>query len=105
MWDAAKGKQIVQLSGHQDLGYSAAFSPDGRRVVTASVDRTARAWDAAMGKQILLLSGHQESVVSVAFSPDGQRVVTASADGTARVWPIRWLIQDRGRRLARPGCE
>ncbi|WP_429461900.1 WD40 repeat domain-containing protein [Paraburkholderia sp. JPY465] len=68
--------------------FSAVFSPDGRRVLTASADGTARVWDAATGKQIGQFSGHQGAVGSAAFSPDGQRVVTASADGTARVWDV-----------------
>ncbi|OUL79068.1 hypothetical protein CA603_33790 [Paraburkholderia hospita] len=86
MWDAATGKQIAQLSGHQGPVNSAAFSPDGQRAVTASDDKTARVWDAATGKQIAQLSGHKGSVGSAAFSPDGQRVVTCSVDGIARVW-------------------
>ena len=65
---------------------SAAFSPDGARVVTASDDKTARVWDAATGKAIAVLSGHDDQVWSAAFSPDGARVVTASDDKTARVW-------------------
>ena len=105
VWDAATGKQIAQLSGHQGAVFSATFSPDSQRVVTASGDQTARVWDAATGQMIAQLSGHQRAVGSVAFSPDGQRVVTASADGTARVWPIRWLTQYRGRRLAEAVCK
>ena len=65
---------------------SAAFSPDGSRIVTASADNTARVWDAATGKAIAVLSGHEGRVNSAAFSPDGSRIVTASADNTARVW-------------------
>ena len=65
---------------------SAAFSPDGARIVTASDDKTARVWDAATGKAIAVLSGHDGAVLSAAFSPDGARVVTASDDKTARVW-------------------
>ena len=66
---------------------SAAFSPDGKRIVTASSDKTARLWDAETGKQIgEPLKGHTASVSSAAFSPDGKRIVTASEDKTARLW-------------------
>ena len=57
---------------------SAAFSPDGSRIVTASWDKTARIWDAATGKEIAVLRGHEGAVCSAAFSPDGSRIVTAS---------------------------
>jgi WD40 repeat protein len=63
---------------------SAAFSPDGKRIVTASFDNTARIWDAATAKEIEVLRGH--AVDSAAFSPDGKRIVTASFDNTARIW-------------------
>jgi WD40 repeat protein len=66
--------------------WSAAFSPDGTRVITASQDRTARIWDAASGREIAILRGHDNWVVHAAFSPDGSRAVTASRDKTARVW-------------------
>src|ERR1039458_6367169 len=64
----------------------AAFSPDGRRIVTASEDHTARVWNAANGQLLANLEGHTGLVWQAAFSPDGQRVVTASFDNTARVW-------------------
>ena len=68
---------------------SASFSPDGKRIVTASEDKTARIWDAETGQQIgEPLSGHEGSVESAAFSPDGKRIVTASADKTARIWDV-----------------
>jgi hypothetical protein len=88
----ALGATVVQLRereifrGHEDGVSSAAFSPDGTPVVTASVDNTARLWDAATGKQIAVLRGHEDNVQSAVFSPDGTRVVTACADKTARLW-------------------
>jgi hypothetical protein len=68
---------------------SAAFSPDGTRVVTASDDKTARVWDAKTGAALATLSGHTNAVLSAAFSPDGTRVVTGSYDDTARVWDAK----------------
>src|SRR6266480_2354343 len=69
--------------GHEDVVNSAQFSPDGRRVVTASYDKTARLWDVASGKQIGAAMKHEKSVNSAQFSPDGQRILTASSDKVA----------------------
>ncbi|MGA8586464.1 MAG: hypothetical protein WB715_21985, partial [Roseiarcus sp.] len=75
--------------GHDGAVLSAAFSPDGTRIVTASWDQTARIWDAATGQPIgEPLKGHDSAVMSAAFSPDGTRIVTASWDKTARVWEV-----------------
>jgi WD40 repeat protein len=71
--------------------YSAACSPNGARIVTASLDITTRIWDAASAKEIAVLRGHTGSVTSAAFSPDGSRIVTASQDKTARIWDARLL--------------
>jgi TPR repeat protein len=68
---------------------SAAFSPDGARVVTASYDNTARLWEAATGAALTVLEGHTGSVVGAGFSPDGARIVTASEDKTARLWDAK----------------
>jgi WD40 repeat protein len=74
------------LKGHTDRVNSAVFSPDGKRVVTASSDSTARLWSIESGKEVAVLKGHLQWVSSAAFSPDGRRVVTASGDNTARLW-------------------
>ena len=85
----AADAELAVLSGHGDRVYSAAFSPDGTRIVTASYDKTARIWDAHTGAQLAVLSGHGTGVASAAYSPDGMRIVTASFDKTARIWDAR----------------
>ena len=70
--------RIVNDMGHGHSLTSAVFSPDGARVVAASVDETARLWDAATGASLAVLRGHARS--------DGAWVVTASVDSTARLW-------------------
>jgi WD40 repeat protein len=72
--------------GHTSAVTHAAYSPDGRRIVTASWDKTARIWDAATGQPLYVLRGHVLALQWAAFSADGKRVVTASDDETARVW-------------------
>ena len=66
--------------------FSARFSLDGKRIVTASRDGSARVWDAQSGQPLTEPMKHGSQVNSAEFSPDGTRVVTASNDGTARVW-------------------
>jgi len=53
--DAATLREIAVLAGHDQAIWSAAFSPDGARIVTASEDRTSRVWDAATGRELGVL--------------------------------------------------
>jgi WD40 repeat protein len=84
----AADAQLAVLSGHGEIVFSAAYSPDGSHIVTASRDKTARIWDGRTGAQLLVLPGH-DRVNSAAYSPDGMRIVTASFDGTARILDAR----------------
>lgn len=71
---------------HAGAFHSAQFSPEGKRVVTASDDGTARLWNTATGEPIGEPMKHEKEVSFAQFSPDGQRVVTASYYNTARLW-------------------
>ncbi len=85
----AADRQIALLSGHTERVFSAAYSPDGARIVTASADKTARIWDARTGAELMVLEGHTDRIFAAAFSPDGTRIVTGSRDKTARIWDAR----------------
>jgi len=74
------------ILSHQDKVFMAQFSPDGKRVVSASAGGTARVWDTREGRSVASPLRHGGQVVLPRFSADGTRVVTASRDRTARVW-------------------
>ncbi len=84
----ASKRLVGELTGHGGAVSSAAFSRDGARVVTASLDNTARVWDVAGGHLVTVLTGHSAAVFTAAFSPNGASVVTASGDKTARLWEV-----------------
>ena len=83
--DVETGKQLVTFRGHSGALKSALWSQDGRFVVTASDDMTARVWDAATGKEVHLLR-HKASVAFATMTADDRRVVTAS--DTVRIWDL-----------------
>jgi WD40 repeat protein len=85
VWDARTLKRLLRLNYPAKVLF-ASFSPDGKRIATASSDTTARIWDASTGRQIRVLRGHTATVTSARFSPDGTRLVTSSKDKTVRVW-------------------
>ncbi len=90
VWEAATGRQLRRLSGHMAGILAIGFSPDGRRAVTGSWDRTAGVWDVASGARLLTLGGHRNGVYAVAYSPDGKWIATSSGlhkqAGDVHVW-------------------
>src|SRR5262245_10331089 len=65
---------------------SVAFSPDGKRLATVSVNATVKLWDAATGQELLTLNTNQGQILEVAFSPDGKRLATWSDGSFVGLW-------------------
>lgn len=77
---------LVLPVGHTSSVSSAVFSSDGKYIVTASWDNTAKIWQAIDGRLLYELKGHTASVIGAIFSPDGKYIVTTSKDNTAKLW-------------------
>ena len=86
LWNVGAWSRRHLLTGHTAALTDVAFSGDGRRVLTTSVDSSARLYDVATGNAVTVATGHhQQRLNAGAVSPDGNAMVTASNDGTARL--------------------
>jgi WD40 repeat protein/uncharacterized membrane-anchored protein YhcB (DUF1043 family) len=77
----AEQARFAATAGHM---WSAAFSPDGRQIVTTD-DRAAQVWDAQTYRRMFTLF-HGDTVYQALYSTDGARLVTAGIDGTIKIW-------------------
>ena len=71
---------------HDAAVTAAVFDRTGKRIITASYDKTARIWDVSSGAEQTVLRGHEGVVERADFSADGSRVLTVARDDTARIW-------------------
>jgi WD40 repeat protein len=86
LWDAVTGAELCPPRGLNDWVSEAAWSPDGRRIAVASLDRTVKVLDADNGLELFALRGHTRHVQGVAFSPDGSTIASGGAEGMVRLW-------------------
>jgi WD40 repeat protein len=106
VWDAATGRQVHALRGHEAAVTCVVFSPDGKRLASADLDRFVRLWDVRTGKEDtprpepIRLDGPEPEtkrkpwdrgrplVPRMAFSADGRRLASINAGQPVQLWDV-----------------
>jgi WD40 repeat protein len=106
LWDAASLRLIYTYHGHGSLVNAAAFTPDGKWLVTAGAnpDRSLHVIERRSGRQLRRLTGHGQGVQDVVILPDGKRALSVSdLGGEAILWDLqtgallrKYLFEDVG---------
>jgi WD40 repeat protein len=68
--------------------HGAVFTPDGKRILSASYDQTVRLWDVESCKEVCRFFGHTNWAWGVAVSSDGRLGLSGSLDKTVRLWKL-----------------
>jgi WD40 repeat protein/serine/threonine protein kinase len=90
VWDTSTARRVGTLTHHTGQMRSVAFSPNGKLLASAGMDRTIKVWPMpASDRAVWTFLGHTGDVSCLAFSPDGEHLASGSADQTVRFWSLQ----------------
>ena len=87
LWDS-RSRQALARGNHDHLVNQCAFSHDGRWLVSASSDCSARVWSLPAMRLQAVLQGHADDVDMAVFAPDDRRIATCALDRCVRVFDL-----------------
>ncbi|HND55854.1 MAG TPA: hypothetical protein PLV92_25735, partial [Pirellulaceae bacterium] len=85
---AQEPPQLQYLTGHAAPVYAVGVAPDGKTIVSASVDGQLKAWDRATGEAVATWSSGDRAPLALAVSPDGLSVAVGGLDRTVRLFDL-----------------
>jgi WD40 repeat protein/beta-lactamase regulating signal transducer with metallopeptidase domain len=89
VWNLATGETVAgETTAHTAPAFAVCFSPNAKRIVTASDDGTARIWETATGRVLHQLDHESRWVRTATVSPDGALVATSGLDDKVRIWQM-----------------
>lgn len=86
--EVAPAAELKLFAGHGDAVRCVVFSPDGRRIISGSEDKTIAVWDPKTAQLLKRFTGHSGGVTSVACTPRGDRILSGSQDHSVRLWNL-----------------
>src|SRR5581483_11048692 len=85
LWDAEGGADLRTLRGHTGEVWALAWSPDGTRLASGSLDRTVKLWDPDGPPEVLARTDYAAAVRAVAWDATGKRLAFAPG-GKVELW-------------------
>tara|TARA_Y100001934_G_scaffold280950_1_gene389093 strand:- start:710 stop:5620 length:4911 start_codon:yes stop_codon:yes gene_type:complete len=85
-YDANSGKNISERMEHSNAIIDFEISPNGKLILTTSIDGTARTWLRDSGNPVSAAMFHEGILHDASFSPDGSMVATSGSDNAVRIW-------------------
>jgi WD40 repeat protein len=79
---------VKTLAGHTCTVNSVVYSRNGKKILSASNDKTIKEWDVETGECLKTLVGHTLWVKSAVYSRDGKKILSASMDKTIKEWDV-----------------
>jgi WD40 repeat protein len=89
VWDVETGKLLTQFRGHSQAVCSAAWSGDGKHILTGAYGRKLFLWDAQTGKSLMVVANTIDLINNVALTPDARRAVSCGPRRTIRIWDLK----------------
>jgi GTPase SAR1 family protein/uncharacterized CHY-type Zn-finger protein len=86
--EKSKIMKPLVLKGHSEAVYAIVITPNGKQIISGSMDRTLRVWDLASGRCLTTLEGHSDLVEAIVITPDGKQIISGSDDTRLRVWDL-----------------
>src|SRR6185369_3359950 len=95
VWDVATGKRLYTLADATDWVYAVAWSPDGKHLAAAGVDRSIRVWEVNRdaGTVVHSVFAHEGPVTALVYSADGKTLYSMSQDRRVKAWQAEQMLE------------
>lgn len=94
VWDLPSGRQVLSLDNKEKVSM-VAFSPYGKRAVSATVKGVVNVWTMPTGGAEMALVGHTDRITDAEFTKDGRYLLTSSEDSTIRLWNMESGLMEK----------